>query len=452
MSDLQYAPDGRLLFTRKMRKTYKILIPQMLPIHFALLEQVLRRHGYDVELLTTEYPQIVTEGLQSVHNDTCYPALLVIGQMLDALKSGKYDMDRVALMITQTGGGCRASNYIHLLRKALKRNGLEHIPVISLNLSGMEKNPGFKMTPPLLYELICSLFYGDVLMDLRNQIRPYELQAGQTDALTERWVAELSRKLSLFHFKRAVRKICAEYGTIPVDRSAPKPRVGVVGEIYIKYAPLGNNDLEAFLRSQDAEVVVPGVMGFIQFMCDHNIADTKYYGVKRLKGRLSGWLLKLLCYLENQVIAIFKEQDGLRASEPFMQKKSLIGGYVSELNKMGEGWLLTAEMLELIHSGAQGIVCTQPFGCLPNHIVGKGMIRAIRRRNPGCNIVAIDYDPGATRINQENRIKLMMCAARGDEENTEWPLDLPRRAESAEEEAARISRASHMEKRRTITL
>ena len=430
MAELVYAPDGRLLFTEEMRREYTILIPMMLPVHFTLIERILRQHGYRAELLKTDGPQIVAEGLQSVHNDTCYPALLVIGQMLDALKSGRYDTARTALMITQTGGGCRASNYIHLLRKALKNNGLEHIPVVSLNLSGMEKNPGFSMTFPLLYELACAVFYGDVLMDVRNQTLPYEVNPGETDRLLEAWTEKLTNHgAKLIHFKRLVREICRDFTAIPVHR-APKIRVGVVGEIYVKYAPLGNNNLEAFLREQDVEVIVPGLMGFIQFMCDHNIVDTATYGIKKAKGRISALFLRLLCYLEKQVIRIMKEFPSLRPPEPFAFKKSLIEGYVSDRNKMGEGWLLTAEMLELIHSGVQGIVCAQPFGCLPNHVVGKGMIRAIRQRHPDCNIVAVDYDPGATRINQENRIKLMLAAARGETAGEDWPLRFAQEAAS----------------------
>ena len=439
MANLQYTPEGRLLFTEEMRREYKILIPMMLPVHFALIERILRRHGYQAELLKTDGPQIVAEGLQNVHNDTCYPALLVIGQMLDALKSGKYDLDKTALMITQTGGGCRASNYIHLLRKSLRRNGLNHIPVISLNVSGMEKNPGFSLNIRLLYELVCALFYGDVLMDVRNQTLPYEVNQGETDRLLEKWTEKLTHhSMGLTHFKRIVREICRDFTAVPVVR-VPKTRVGVVGEIYVKYAPLGNNNLEQFLREQDAEVVIPGLMGFIQFMCDHYVVDTATYGIKKMKGRLSKQALRFLCYLENQVIGIMKTFPTLRPPENFAFRKSLISGYVSEHNKMGEGWLLTAEMLELIYSGVQGIVCTQPFGCLPNHIVGKGMIRAIRKAHPDCNIVAIDYDPGATRINQENRIKLMLASARGDAIDAEWPLQFaqekPQGAASAQETA-----------------
>ena len=411
MAKLVYNEQGRLLFTKEMRKEYTILIPQMLYIHFQMLEHIFRRYGYNAVLLKTTHPQIVTEGLQNVHNDTCYPALLVIGQMIDALKSGRYDLDKTALMITQTGGGCRASNYIHLLRKALERNGMGHVPVVSLNVSGMEKNPGFKLTTRMMYQILSSLFYGDVIMDAANQTRPYEINAGETDRLVDSWVERLtSRSTGLRHFSRVVREIYGSFARVPVRR-CEKIKVGVVGEIYVKFAPLGNNELENFLRGEGVEVVVPGLMGFLQFMCDHYMVDSRMYGIKKLKAFVFGLFSRFMDGLEKRVINILKDYPMFRPPEPFAVKKGLIKGYVSNCNKMGEGWLLTAEMLELIHAGVPNIVCAQPFGCLPNHIVGKGMIRAIRKRHPEANIVAIDYDPGATRVNQENRIKLMLAGA-----------------------------------------
>ncbi|GHU87828.1 2-hydroxyglutaryl-CoA dehydratase [Clostridia bacterium] len=413
MAKLVRDETGRVIFTEEMRKEYTILLPQMLPIHFEMLEHIFRRHGYNTVLLKTTHPQIVTEGLQDVHNDTCYPALLVIGQMIDALKSGKYDLNKTALMITQTGGGCRASNYIHLLRKALERNGMSHVPVVSLNVSGMEKNPGFVLNLPLIYELLSACFYGDVLMDIANQTRPYELHSGDTDRLVGRWVEKLTgfKSLGLRGFSRAVREICRDFCNIPVLRET-KIKVGIVGEIYVKFAPLGNNELEKFLQSEGVEVIVPGLMGFLQFMCDHYVVDMKVYGIKKLKGTMFGLFANFMESMEKRIIKVMKDFPDLRVPELFKEKKKLIDGYVSDRNKMGEGWLLTAEMLELIHLGVPNIICAQPFGCLPNHIVGKGMIRAIRKRHPEANILSVDYDPGATRVNQENRIKLMLSAAK----------------------------------------
>lgn len=411
MAELIYNEKGRLLFTEEMRKDYTILIPMMLPIHFTLLEKIFNLHGYKVKLLKTNHRQIVDEGLRNVHNDTCYPALLVIGQMMDALKSGKYDINKTALMITQTGGGCRASNYINLLRKALKKNGFEHVPVVSLNMSSMEKNPGFKLSAKLLYQLISAICYGDVLMWLANQVRPYEINKGDADKLVDKCVDNLvNTNIGITDFNKRAKVIIKGFEEIPIKK-VPKIKVGIVGEIYIKYAPLGNNGLEQFLQSEGVEVVVPGLLDFIIFMCDHHIVDTQIYHVRYKKYLGSAALKKFLLVMQNKIIKTISDSK-FNPPQHFEKTKALSADYVSPANKMGEGWLLTAEMLELIHSGVQNIVCAQPFGCLPNHIVGKGMIRRIRETHPNANIVAIDYDPGSTRVNQENRIKLMLSTAR----------------------------------------
>ncbi len=412
MAELIYDQNGRLLFTEEMRREYTILIPQMLPIHFKFIEQIMQEAGYNIVLMTSTDPEIVNQGLQSVHNDTCYPALLVIGQMMNELNSGKYDLHKTALMITQTGGGCRASNYIHLLRKALKKRGLDYIPVISFNLAGMEKNPGFKFTPKMIFKLLGAVVYGDLLMLLSNQIRPYEVHPGDTDALLEHWISTLlDRKMSIRHMRRTLDEITESFVQIPVHRTE-KVKVGVVGEIYIKFAPLGNNNLEKFLAQQDCEVCVPGLLDFIIFMGDHHMVDVKKFHIKFMKGFVSLLMKKLFVNFQNKLIDTVKKYPQLRAPSDFETIKSLTNGYLSDGNMMGEGWLLTGEMLELIHSGIDNIICTQPFGCLPNHIVGKGMIRVIRKQHPTANIVAIDYDPGATKTNQENRIKLMLSVAR----------------------------------------
>ncbi len=411
MAELIYNEQGRLLFTEEMRKEYTILIPQMLPIHFTLLEKIFNNHGYKVKLLTSTGRKIIDEGLRNVHNDTCYPALLVIGQMMDALKSGEYDLNKTALMITQTGGGCRASNYINLLRKALKNNGMEQVPVVSLNISNLEKNPGFTLSAGLLFDLIIAICYADTLMWIGNQVRPYENNKGDTDRLIDKWVDELmARGFSLPAFGRTVREILSDFEKIPYTKSE-KVKVGIVGEIYIKYAPLGNNCLEEFLRGEDVEVVVPGLLDFILFMCDHHIVDTQIYHVRYKKYIGSGALKMFLKKMQNIIIGSV-EMTRFNPPAHFEDTKKNVLPYVSPANKMGEGWLLTAEMVELVHSGVSNIVCAQPFGCLPNHIVGKGMIRKIRAVHPEANIVAIDYDPGATKVNQENRIKLMLSTAK----------------------------------------
>lgn len=414
MAKLIYDDDGRLLFTEEMKKEYKILMPMMLPIHFTFMQKIFAQYGYNVELLSTKNSNIVNEGLQNVHNDTCYPALLVVGQFLDAIKSGKYDLDKTALIMTQTGGGCRASNYIHLIRKALKKNGLEKIPVISFNIPGMERNPGFKLSISIIFKFVNAVVYGDVLMLLSNQTRPYELNKGETDELVQQWTDKLvsSRNgLSRWFLRQNLKKIVTDFAKIPL-KDTKKIKVGVVGEIYVKYAPLANNNLEEFLQNEGAEVVVPGVLDFVIFMADNHVTDTELYGIKKIKGYFSWVFEVLLRMMQNELVKAVKKQPKFRAPPTFAHIKKLIKGYVSKGNKMGEGWLLTAEMLELVSTGIKNIVCTQPFGCLPNHIVGKGMIRSIRMKNEGANIVAIDYDPGATRINQENRIKLMLATAK----------------------------------------
>ncbi len=417
MAELVYNEQGRLLFTEEMKKEYTLLMPQMLPVHFSMLRRVFEIHGYKAVMLTTNHRGIVDEGQKYVHNDTCYPALLVIGQLLDAVKSGKYDPHKVALMITQTGGGCRASNYIHLLRKALHRAGYDYIPVVSVNLSGLEKNPGFSLGIGMLIEMAYSMIYGDLIVHMANQCRPYEIVEGETDRRINKWVerlvGEFSHKGSFrpSHVRENFDAICADFASIPVHR-VPKIRVGVVGEIYIKYAPLGNNNLEEFLLSEGCEPVVPGLTDFIIFKCDNRVEDHLLYGGKTGTYLGASVLAKYVRRLQREMIAAVRKHPEFRVPCTFEHLKSLVKGYLGYGNKMGEGWLLTGEMLELVDSGITNIVCTQPFGCLPNHIAGKGMVRKIKDHHPEANIVCVDYDPGAARINQENRIKLMLANAR----------------------------------------
>lgn len=411
------ATDERVVFTAQMKNDYTILVPTMLPIHFKLMLNVLRSYGYKCELLETRGKRVVDSGLRSVHNDTCYPALLVIGQMMDALESGKYDVNKTALLITQTGGGCRASNYIHLLRKALKKRGYGQVPVISLSIGGLEKNPGFKLGPMMLHRIFYSLIYGDLLMLLANQRRPYEIEAGASDALVDKWAMQLTQQmqgrgpLSYRQVKRNVDMIVADFAAIP-HRDEKKPLVGVVGEIYVKFSPLGNNDLEQFLLEEGAEAVVPGLLDFCLYCIYNVINDRKLYGKPSpAVCAVYKFLYNMLLDKQRYVNEAVKKSGVFRPGGDFTHTVGLADGYLAHEVKMGEGWLLTAEMLELIEQGVMNIVCTQPFGCLPNHIVGKGMMRVIKQRNPGANIVAVDYDPGATKINQENRIKLMLANA-----------------------------------------
>ncbi len=416
MAELRYDKTGRLLFTKEMKEEYTILIPQMLPIHFGMFRKLLELDGYRVIQLNNSGRAVVDEGLKYVHNDTCYPALLVIGQFMDAIEHFGLDPHKTALLITQTGGGCRASNYIHLLRKALEKAGMDYIPVISLSF-GMEKNPGFKLTVKLLRRLVYAMVYGDLIMWVANQVRPYEVNSGDADRMVERWLDKLIDGFS--HGKGMTRPqlrvnfdaIIADFAAISV-RDEEKVRVGIVGEIYVKFSALGNNGLEKFLLSEGAEPVVPGLTDFMIFKFYNRVADVDLYGGSGLKKALCKLGMGYMESCQKDMIAALERSGRFRAPGTFAQLHQLIQGYLGDGNKMGEGWLLTAEMLELIHSGVPNIVCAQPFGCLPNHIVGKGMIRRLKDDYPSSNIVAIDYDPSATQINQENRIKLMLANAK----------------------------------------
>jgi len=417
MAELKYDKNGRLLFTKEMKKEYTLLMPQMLPVTFSMMKKVFELYGYKIDMLTTTHRGIVETGLKYVHNDTCYPALLVIGQLLEAVDSGQYDKHKIGLLISQTGGGCRASNYIHLLRKALEKAGLSYIPVVSVNMSGLENNPGFKMSLPVIRRLAAGMIYGDLIVWLANQCKPYESTAGDTDRLIDTWTDKL---IKLFGHGKALRKsemgevmkqISADFAKIETEGERNKPRVGVVGEIYVKYAPLGNNGLEQFLLDEGCEPVVPGLTDFMIFKINNRVVDVDLYHGSKLKKLLANTFQKYIEGLQAIMIEAVKTQPVFRPMGTFADLQKLIKGYLGYGNKMGEGWLLTAEMLELIHTGTNNIVCTQPFGCLPNHVVGKGMIRRLKDDYPNSNIVAIDYDPGATKINQENRIKLMIANA-----------------------------------------
>ena len=408
---------NRVEFTREMKKDYTIITPNMAPIHFELIKNVLESFGYHIDLLRTTGREIADEGLKYVHNDTCYPALLSIGQLMHALHSGKYDLHKVALIMTQTGGGCRASNYIHLLRKALKKDGLDFIPVISLNLSGLESNSGFKITLPMIRRAIAALTYGDLLMLLKNQTKPYEVTPGESDALVDSWTSQLTKlfqqgkAFSQREVREYFQKIAQSFADIK-RRDVEKIKVGVVGEIYVKYSPLANNNLEQFLFEQDCEVMVPGILSFMIFKVDNRLEDIRLYGGSQAKKQVCTLLKWYFTKYETDLIAAVKQFPQFTAPAPYSHLKELAGKVIGYGCKMGEGWLLTAEAMELVESGYGNVVCAQPFGCLPNHIVGKGMIRKVKNLYPQANIVPIDYDPSATQVNQENRIKLMLAVAK----------------------------------------
>ena len=408
---------GYRVFTEEMKRTHTILVPNMLPMHFKIIGKVMEKVGYRVELLETSGPRIAETGLKYVHNDTCYPAILVIGQFIDAIQSGKYDPEKVALILFQTGGGCRASNYIHLLRKALEKAGYGYVPVISLSMSGIEKHPGFQLTLPLVRRMMYGVLYGDLLMTLVNQTKPYEVEKGSAQALADKWTEQLAwemtegGKANYRQVKRNYRRILDDFAALPVERS-DKVLVGIVGEIYVKYSPLGNNNLEQFLVDEGAEVVIPGLLDFCLYCVYNNLLDHKFYGMQKKVQWAYRIAYRYLLGKERDMIAAINAHGRFVAPTLFTHTISLVQGTISMGVKMGEGWLLTAEMLELADKGVKNIVCTQPFGCLPNHIWAKGMARAIKNAYPNANIVAIDYDPGATRVNQENRIKLMLANAK----------------------------------------
>ena len=412
---------GYVVFTEEMKKTHTILVPNMLPMHFKIIGKVMEKVGYRVELLETSGQHIAETGLKYVHNDTCYPAILVIGQFIDAIQSGKYDPEKVALILFQTGGGCRASNYIHLLRKALEKAGYGYVPVISLSMTGLEKHPGFQLNLHLVRRMMYGVLYGDLLMTLVNQTKPYEMEPGSAQALADKWTEQLAwemtegGKANYRQVKANYKKILDDFAALPVKRS-DKVLVGIVGEIYVKYSPLGNNNLEQFLVNEGAEVVIPGLLDFCLYCVYNNLLDHKFYGMQKKVQWAYRIAYRYLLGKERDMIEAINAHGRFAPPTLFTHTISLVQGTISMGVKMGEGWLLTAEMLELADKGVKNIVCTQPFGCLPNHICGKGMMKPIKARNPDVNIVAIDYDAGATRVNQENRLKLMLANARPREE------------------------------------
>ena len=409
--------EGRVVFTKEMRKDYTIFLPTMLPRHFKIISSLMQIYGYKTVLLENDGPEVIENGLRYVHNDTCYPALLVIGQFIDAIKNGGYDPHKVALLFTQTGGGCRASNYISLLRKALAKAGYGFVPVISLNFVGLEANPGFRVTLPLLLGGIYAVFYGDLIQLLVNQCKPYEINEGDAERLADEWterlVAQLGskRRVPYRTVKKTYREIVRSFHAIPRP-SEKKVKVGIVGEIFVKFSPLANRNLEDYLISEGAEPRLAGLSDFVTFYVYNSIAE--YQINRRKKGvyRIMRFVYSVLKKKRedlNEAIRAESEFDGFADFDKVVADVKEI---ISLGVKMGEGWLLPGEMLELIHSGVENVICAQPFGCLPNHIVGKGVMKPIKELHPTANIIAVDYDASATAINQQNRIKLLLANAR----------------------------------------
>ena len=409
------ASFDRVVFTEKMRKDYTILCPQMTPIHFDLIETAFNVSGYRLEVLNRDEREAVNLGLKYVNNDACYPSIIVVGQIMSALLSGKYDLNKTAVLISQTGGGCRASNYIGFIRRALEKAGMEQIPVISINLSGLEKNPGFKLTPQLLIRGVYAAFFGDVFMRCVYRMRPYEQVKGTTDKLHKKWVGICKKFISSRYptygqFKKICRQIIREFDNIPIT-DEQKPKVGIVGEILVKFLPAANNHLVELLEAEGAEAVMPDLIDFLLYCFYNSNFKAEALGMKKSTATLSNIGIKLVEQIRGAAAREFQASRHFTPPAHIEDLAKYAKDIVSLGNQTGEGWFLTGEMLELIHSGVNNIVCTQPFGCLPNHVVGKGVIKEIRHQYPLANIVAIDYDPGASEVNQLNRIKLMLSTA-----------------------------------------
>ena len=400
-------------FTKEMKKDYTILIPQMSPIHFDLLTPAFRHCGYNVEILPEMGKQAVDTGLKYVNNDACYPSLIVVGQIMTALTSGKYDLNKTAVIISQTGGGCRATNYIGFIRRALAKNGYGQIPVISLSVQGIEKNEGFKFTPALLVRALQGVIYGDLFMRVLYRVRPYEKVKGSANHLHEVWKKRCIKSLEKARygeFKKNIRGIIRDFDRLPIT-DEKKPRVGIVGEILVKFLPDANNHLVELLEEEGAEAVMPDLLDFMFYSFYNSNFKAEYLGKSTKAAKLCNMAISALEAYRGFLRKELERSDRFTAPPHIEELAEYAKPIVSLGNQTGEGWFLTGEMVELIKQGAPNIVCTQPFACLPNHVVGKGVIKELRRKYPESNIVAIDYDPGASEVNQVNRIKLMLATA-----------------------------------------
>ncbi len=419
----------RVTFTKEMKKDYTILCPQMSPIHFDLVEPAIRSFGYRLEILQNHNRSAVDTGLKYVNNDACYPSLIVVGQIMDALLSGKYDLDRTAIFMSQTGGGCRASNYIGFIRRALDKAGMSQVPVISVNAGNMETNPGFSITLPLLTKAMQAVVYGDVFMRVLYATRPYEKIPGSANSLHDKWkqrcVEALSAKTpGMMTFSRNLKGIIRDFDNLPRNE-VKKPKVGIVGEILVKFSPLANNNIVELLEAEGAEAVMPDLMDFLLYCFYNNNFKAENLGGRKKTAALSNMGISLLEYFRKTAKKELVKSKHFTAPAHIGNLADMAKEFVSIGNQTGEGWFLTGEMLELIHTGTNNIVCAQPFGCLPNHIVGKGVIKELRKAYPDSNIIAVDYDPGASEVNQLNRIKLMLSTAQKNL-NKENPADMER--------------------------
>ncbi len=413
--ELKSTAYQRVIFTEEMRKEYTILCPQMSPIHFDILKEAFIAGGYRLVILPNDNKSAVDVGLKYVNNDACYPSLMVVGQIMQAVLSGEYDVNKIAVVISQTGGGCRATNYIGFIRRALEKAGLEQIPVISINMSGLEGNPGFKITPLLLLRALYAVEFGDIFLRCLYRVRPYEAEPGSANRLHKKWAKKCKEFVGSKHpnyltYQRLCKEIIRDFDNLPIV-DVEKPKVGIVGEILVKFLPSANNYLVDLLEAEGAEAVVPDLLDFM-FYCFYNqVYKAEKLGESKSTARNAKLGIKAMELFRGAARKEFQRSRRFTPPTPIEELAKHASSIVSIGNQTGEGWFLTGEMLELIHNGTNNIVCAQPFGCLPNHVVGKGVIKELRRQYPLSNIVAIDYDPGASEVNQLNRIKLMLSTA-----------------------------------------
>ncbi len=410
----QHTAKERVIFTEEMRKNHTILAPQMSPIHFELYQEAISSSGYKIEILPSVDKSAVEEGLKYVNNDACYPSIIVVGQIIEALKSGKYDVNNTSIFITQTGGGCRATNYIGFLRKALKDAGFENIAVVSVSASGIEKNPGMKYSIAMLRKFVMATVYGDILMRVLYRVRPYEKIKGSANLLYDKWMedckASVSKVQSIREYKKKIRQIISDFDNLEINETA-KPKVGLVGEILVKFHPTANNDIVSIIEEEGGEAVMPDLLGFFLYCAYNQNYKEKVLSGNKIDKTVGNLMVSIMEFYQKEMKKALDESNRFEAPKSIKELSLAAAPIVSIGNQTGEGWFLTAEMVELIESGVKNIVCMQPFACLPNHVTGKGMFKELKRRYPGTNVVGIDYDPGASEVNQLNRIKLMLSVA-----------------------------------------
>ncbi|HPE27772.1 MAG TPA: acyl-CoA dehydratase activase-related protein, partial [Saccharofermentans sp.] len=449
----------RVEFTKESKKTHTILAPQMAPIQFDFVEAAFRDSGYRMKLLKQATREDIECGLRFVNNDACFPTIIVVGQMINAILKGELDPNNTTVAITQTGGGCRATNYVAFLRKALKEAGYPQIPVIAISVQQFEKNSGFTITPSFVIKAVRALCMGDMMTTLLLRTRPYEQVEGSANALymylnqigcnmlnNKRLWDSLSPRYdevmpgSYFsrspEQKKKIRDILADIGVdlenipkvgsykkfvklavdlfnrlplLDIDR---KPRVGLVGEILVKFQPDANNNAIDVIEAEGCEGVLPGVLDFFLYCAYNPTWAADNLGRSKKAAFINQKAIDILETFRKPINDAFKTTNGkFMLSERIEELAKRSSSVLSCGNFCGEGWFLTAEMIELIEDGVPNIICAQPFACLPNHVTGKGMIKELRRQYPESNIVPIDYDPGASEANQLNRIKLMISTA-----------------------------------------